>query len=152
MYNFKIHSAMIQALAISSSTVVRATVIAQRTNNEEIGIIKAMMIAQLKENSPMVWLISSSSKRMERFVRHGEQPTLHFLPSTSTATVFQERCIRQLPTSTSKKAGGVHYVGRASLRCFEVKEGEYPPPPMFSKNGVYSKKANKSIDMFKISY
>ena len=40
---------MIQALAISSSTVVRATVIAQRTNSEEIGIIKAMMIAQLKE-------------------------------------------------------------------------------------------------------
>ena len=49
MYNFKIHSAMIQALAISNSTVVRATVIAQRTKNEEIGIIKAMMIAQLKE-------------------------------------------------------------------------------------------------------
>lgn len=49
MYNFKIHSTMIQALAISNSTVVRATVIAQRTNNEEIGIIKAMMIAQLKE-------------------------------------------------------------------------------------------------------
>ena len=40
---------MIQALAISSSTVVRANVIAQRTNSEEIGIIKAMMIAQLKE-------------------------------------------------------------------------------------------------------
>ena len=40
---------MIQALAISSNTVVRATVIAQRTNSEEIGIIKAMMIAQLKE-------------------------------------------------------------------------------------------------------
>ena len=40
---------MIQALAISSSTVARATVIAQRTNSEEIGIIKAMMIAQLKE-------------------------------------------------------------------------------------------------------
>lgn len=49
MYNFKIHSTMIQAVAISNSTVVRATVIAQRTNNEEIGIIKAMMIAQLKE-------------------------------------------------------------------------------------------------------
>lgn len=40
---------MIQVLAISSSTVERATVIAQRTNNEEIGIIKAMMIQQLKE-------------------------------------------------------------------------------------------------------
>ena len=40
---------MIQAVAISSSTVARATVIAQRTNSEEIGIIKAMMIAQLKE-------------------------------------------------------------------------------------------------------
>jgi hypothetical protein len=49
MYNFKIHTTMIQALAISNSTVVRATVIAQRTNSEEIGIIKAMMIAQLKE-------------------------------------------------------------------------------------------------------
>lgn len=40
---------MIQALSISSTTVVRATVIAQRTHCEEIGIIKAMMIAQLKE-------------------------------------------------------------------------------------------------------
>ena len=40
---------MLQTLAISSSTVVRATVIAQRTHSEEIGIIKAMMIEQLKE-------------------------------------------------------------------------------------------------------
>ncbi len=40
---------MIQALAISSTTVVRAKVIAQRTNSEEIGLIKAMMIEQLKE-------------------------------------------------------------------------------------------------------
>ena len=40
---------MIQALSISSTTVVRASVIAQRTHNDEIGIIKAMMIAQLKE-------------------------------------------------------------------------------------------------------
>ena len=40
---------MIQALALSNSTVVRATVIAKRTNSEEIGIIKAMMIAQLKD-------------------------------------------------------------------------------------------------------
>ena len=42
-------SDMIQALALSNSTLVRATVIAQRTNSEEIGIIKAMMIAQLKD-------------------------------------------------------------------------------------------------------
>ena len=40
---------MIQALSISSTTVIRASVISQRTNSEEIGIIKAMMIAQLKE-------------------------------------------------------------------------------------------------------
>lgn len=40
---------MIQALTISSTTVVRASVIAQRTHSEEIGIIKAMMIEQLKE-------------------------------------------------------------------------------------------------------
>jgi len=40
---------MVQALAISNSTVVRASVIARRTQSEEIGIIKAMMIAQLKE-------------------------------------------------------------------------------------------------------
>ncbi len=40
---------MIQALAISSTTVVRASVIAQRTHSDEIGIIKAMMIEQLKE-------------------------------------------------------------------------------------------------------
>ena len=40
---------MLQVLAISRTTVVRASVIAQRTNSEEIGIIKAMMIAQLKE-------------------------------------------------------------------------------------------------------
>ena len=40
---------MIQALAISSTTVVRASVIAQRTHSDEIGIIKAMMIERLKE-------------------------------------------------------------------------------------------------------
>lgn len=40
---------MIQALSISSTTIVRASVIAQRTHNDEIGIIKAMMIEQLKE-------------------------------------------------------------------------------------------------------
>ena len=39
---------MIQALAISSATVTRASVIAQRTHSEEIGIIKAMMIENLK--------------------------------------------------------------------------------------------------------
>ena len=49
MYNFKIDKTMIQALAISSTTVVRASVIAQRTHSEEIGIIKAMIIEQLKE-------------------------------------------------------------------------------------------------------
>ena len=49
MYNFKIHSTMIQALSISNSTVVRATVISQRTNSDELGIIKAMMIALLKD-------------------------------------------------------------------------------------------------------
>lgn len=40
---------MIQALALNNSTVVRASVIAQRTNSEEVGIIKAMMIERLKE-------------------------------------------------------------------------------------------------------
>lgn len=40
---------MVQALAISSTTVVRASVITKRTGSEEIGIIKAMMIEQLKE-------------------------------------------------------------------------------------------------------
>ena len=40
---------MLQALAINSTTVVRASVIAKRTGSEEIGIIKAMMIEQLKE-------------------------------------------------------------------------------------------------------
>ena len=40
---------MLQALALSSSTIVRARVIAERTQSDEIGIIKAMMIEQLKE-------------------------------------------------------------------------------------------------------
>lgn len=40
---------MIQALALSNNTVARASVIAHRTHSEEIGIIKAMMIQQLKE-------------------------------------------------------------------------------------------------------
>ena len=40
---------MKQALVISKTTVTRATVIANRTQDEEIGIIKAMMIEQLKE-------------------------------------------------------------------------------------------------------
>lgn len=40
---------MVQALVISTATVERASVIAQRTNSQELGIIKAMMIAQLKE-------------------------------------------------------------------------------------------------------
>ncbi len=40
---------MLQALAISSTTIVRTSVITKRTGSEEIGIIKAMMIEQLKE-------------------------------------------------------------------------------------------------------
>lgn len=40
---------MIQALVLNSNTVVRANVIAHRTHNEQIGIIKAMLIDQLKE-------------------------------------------------------------------------------------------------------
>lgn len=39
---------MIQALVLNNSTVVRATVIANRTKSEEIAIIKAMMIENLK--------------------------------------------------------------------------------------------------------
>ncbi len=39
---------MIQALVINNSTAVRANVIAKRTENNEIGTIKAMMIENLK--------------------------------------------------------------------------------------------------------
>ena len=39
---------MVQALVLKNTTVARASVIAKRTNSEEIGIIKAMMIEQLK--------------------------------------------------------------------------------------------------------
>ena len=39
----------VQALALNSRTIARASVIAHRTGSEEIGIIKAMMIALLKE-------------------------------------------------------------------------------------------------------
>lgn len=37
-----------QALVLNNSTVVRATVIGNRAKNDEIGIIKAMMIENLK--------------------------------------------------------------------------------------------------------
>ena len=39
---------MVQALVLNNATVVRATVIATRSQSEEIGIIKAMMIDNLK--------------------------------------------------------------------------------------------------------
>ena len=39
---------MVQALVLNNSTVVRATVIATRSHSEEIGVIKAMMIENLK--------------------------------------------------------------------------------------------------------
>ena len=39
---------MVQALVLNNSTVTRATVIANRAKSEEIGIIKAMMIDNLK--------------------------------------------------------------------------------------------------------
>lgn len=38
---------MVQALVLKNTTVARASVIAQRSQSEEIGIIKAMMIEQL---------------------------------------------------------------------------------------------------------
>lgn len=41
---------MVQAIVIEKETAVKATVIAQRTGSNEIGIMKAMMIALLKEN------------------------------------------------------------------------------------------------------
>lgn len=40
---------MVQAIVIESQTAKRANVIAQRTGSVEIGIMKAMMIALLKE-------------------------------------------------------------------------------------------------------
>lgn len=40
---------MVQAIVIEKETAVKATVIAQRTGSNEIGIMKAMMIALLKE-------------------------------------------------------------------------------------------------------
>jgi len=40
---------MVQAIVIENQTAKRANVIAQRTGNVEIGIMKAMMIALLKE-------------------------------------------------------------------------------------------------------
>lgn len=40
---------MVQIIAIESQTAKRANVIAQRTGSVEIGIMKAMMIALLKE-------------------------------------------------------------------------------------------------------
>lgn len=40
---------MVQALAINGMTATRAIVIAHRTDNEQIGLVKAMMIEQLKE-------------------------------------------------------------------------------------------------------
>lgn len=39
---------MVQALVLKNTTLTRASVIAQRSQSEEIGIIKAMMIEQLK--------------------------------------------------------------------------------------------------------
>lgn len=39
---------MIQALVLNGNTVARATVIANRTNDESIGLVKAMMIENLK--------------------------------------------------------------------------------------------------------
>lgn len=40
---------MVQIIAIENQTAKRANVIAQRTGNVEIGLVKAMMIALLKE-------------------------------------------------------------------------------------------------------
>ncbi len=40
---------MVQIISIENQTAVRATVIANRTGSAEIGIMKAMMIALLKE-------------------------------------------------------------------------------------------------------
>jgi len=39
---------MVQALILNNSTIIRATVISNRSKSEEIGIIKAMMIDNLK--------------------------------------------------------------------------------------------------------
>lgn len=39
---------MVQALVLNNATVAKATVIANRTKSEELGIIKAMMIENLK--------------------------------------------------------------------------------------------------------
>lgn len=39
---------MVQALVLNNATVARATVISRRTKSEELGIIKAMLIDNLK--------------------------------------------------------------------------------------------------------
>lgn len=43
------NTTMVQALVLKNTTLTRASVIAQRSQSEEIGIIKAMMIEQLKD-------------------------------------------------------------------------------------------------------
>ena len=40
---------MVQAVVINGMTATRAMVITNRTNDEQIGLVKAMMIEQLKE-------------------------------------------------------------------------------------------------------
>ena len=60
---------MIQAIVVKSTTAVRATVIANRTKSDEMGVMKALMIENLKskrnQNFKMALLTSLSSRKME---------------------------------------------------------------------------------------
>ena len=84
---------MIQALALNHNTVVRASVIATRTQNEQIGIIKAMLIEQLKEK-----------------LAHG---IAHFL------FVKKDGSLREMFATTNSALAGRHIVGTGvSRECF----------------------------------
>lgn len=69
---------MVNLTIVNNSTAVRASVITIRTNSIEIGLLKAMMIENLKEKMKTVLHILSFKRKMVNYESVGGQHKQHW--------------------------------------------------------------------------
>ena len=69
---------MVNLTIVNNSTAVRASVITIRTNSIEIGLLKAMMIENLKEKMKTVLHILSLQRKMVNYESVGGQHKQHW--------------------------------------------------------------------------
>lgn len=110
---------MMQAIVVKGTTAVKATVIANRTKSDEIGIVKAMMIETLKtklQNGIAHFTFIKKNGELRENVGVQRKSILQKL--RQMATEKAERTIAQQLSSMSRKELGEVSDGNLWLKCF----------------------------------